>query len=72
MKKLELLEKDLVELEDLVFRSGKYRPWLKNAVNYRISIWEEKLKNLPFVVKVINYEEIKGLKVRALSIRSLK
>ena len=72
MEKYEEIEKDLVDLEDVVFRSCKYRAHLKEAVNYRLEIWESKLRSLPLLVKLINYSKIEDMKVRAICLKSIR
>ena len=69
MKKLDLqlLEKELENLEEVIFRSNNYKPCLKGAVNYRMDIWEEKFKSLPVFVKLFNGKKLKALEIRALS-----
>jgi hypothetical protein len=66
------LEKQLLDLEDTVFRSGKYHACChKRAVQYRLDIWESKLKSLPLLVKLIHHKEINEIKVRILALRNI-
>lgn len=71
LEKLKVLKKEIEDLEEVIFRSNKYNPDLKGAINYRMNIWEKKFKNLPVFVKMFNRKDINDLEVRALSIKSI-
>jgi len=68
---MEQLRKQLSDLEHVVFRSGKYRCCHRQAVQYRLDIWESKLKSLPWPIKLIHHKEISEIKVRLLALRNV-
>ncbi len=63
-----LLKKEFVDLEDLVFRSGKN--YSIESVEYRLDIWKNKINELSWWNKICHKKSITDLSVREVSIRS--
>ena len=68
MNRFRKFSDQFTEIEDVVFRSGLYKPYLSGAIDYQMTLWQKNMKSLSYWDKIIHRSQIKSINIRALSV----